>query len=350
MDGAPFLSIVVPVRNEEAALPHFFEAMAPVVDGITGGVEFVLVDDGSTDGTAALIRARHAEDGRVRLLSFSRNFGKEAALTAGLHFARGQVVVPIDVDLQDPPELIPKMIEKWREGFDVVYGAREGRPNDSFLKRLSAENFYRLFNHIADVPIPYNAGDFRLMDRAVVEAMAELPERTRFMKGLFASMGFRQCAIPYVRPERVAGQSQFRFLRLWAFALDGITSFSSVPLRVWSYVGGAIALLGLAYGAFIALRTALFGRDVPGFATLVVLTAVIGGLQLLSIGVLGEYVARLFVEAKQRPIYIVGDFVGIDAAEAEAQGRRLAGKAVIARRRPRPSPAPDAGEGGQASA
>ncbi|PWR20810.1 glycosyltransferase family 2 protein [Zavarzinia compransoris] len=341
MAPRPFLSLVVPVRNEEEVLDAFFAALAPVAEQVAataGPVEFIFIDDGSTDRTAALLRARAETDPRVRLVSFSRNFGKEAGLTAGLHFARGDVAVPIDVDLQDPPELIPAMIAKWRDGFDVVYGERVSRPTDTWLKRLSAERFYRLFNRISDVPIPFNAGDFRLMDRAVVEALCALPERTRFMKGLFAAMGYRQAALPYVRPERAAGTTKFRFLRLWAFALDGITSFSSIPLRVWSYVGGAIALLGLLYGGFIGLRTLVFGRDVPGFATLAVMTSVIGGLQLLSIGVLGEYVARLFVEAKQRPIFIVRELAGFDDEEAAEQARKLAGKAVIARHRPRPAP------------
>lgn len=338
---APFLSIIVPVRNEEEVLEIFFTAMAPVVAAVEaaeGPVEFILIDDGSTDRTAELIRARAGQDSRVRLISFSRNFGKEAGLTAGLHFARGQVVVPIDVDLQDPPDLIPAMIARWREGFDVVYGARASRPTDTWLKRLSAERFYRLFNRISDVPIPFNAGDFRLMDQAVVEALRALPERTRFMKGLFAAMGYRQTAITYVRPERVAGTTKFRFLRLWAFALDGITSFSSMPLRVWSYIGGGIALLGLLYGLFIVLRTLFFGRDVPGFATIAVMTSVIGGLQLLSIGVLGEYLSRLFVETKQRPIFIIRELAGFTEDEAEDQARKLAGKAVIARPRPRHAP------------
>ena len=311
------LTIIVPVKDEEEAVAPFVERVSDVLKGIPdlarGQYEILFVDDGSDDATLEAIRQAHAGDRHVRAVSFSRNFGKEAALTAGLEHARGQAVVPMDVDLQDPPEVLPQMIEKWRGGFEIVYGVRSDRASDSLPKRLTADLYYRAHNWLSNDKIPEHAGDFRLLDRKVVDAILRMPERNRFMKGMFAWAGFRQTSVPYSRPARASGNSKFNYWKLWTFALDGITSSSTVPLRVWSYLGGLVALFALAYAIFIAVRTLAFGNDVPGYASLMVSVLFLGGLQLLSLGVLGEYVGRILTETKQRPLYVIRDTVGVDA-------------------------------------
>lgn len=228
-------------------------------------------------------------------------------MTAGLERARGDVVVVIDADLQDPPALIGDFLAKWREGYDVVYGVRASRDSDTLLKRATARAFYRVFNAIASVPIPHDAGDFRLMDRRVVDALLALPERNRFMKGLFAWVGFRQTGVEFVRDTRVAGRSSWNYFRLWNFAVDGLTSFSIMPLRIASVAGGVISLLGFAYAAYLVVRTLVSGVDVPGYASIVVIMLFLGGVQLLCLGLIGEYLGRLYVEAKGRPLFIVSD-------------------------------------------
>jgi len=243
----------------------------------------------------------------MRIVNFARNFGKEAAMTAGIEQAKGDAVVVIDADLQDPPSLIADFIVKWREGFDVVYGVRASRQADSLFKRATAGAFYRLFNAIASVPIPHDAGDFRLMDRRVVNALLSLPERNRFMKGLFAWVGFKQTGVEFVREARVAGETHWNFIRLWNFAVDGLTSFSIVPLRMASWFGATISVLGFAYAFYLVIRTMLYGIDVPGYASIVVIMLFLGGVQLLCIGLIGEYLGRLYIEAKDRPLYIVAD-------------------------------------------
>jgi glycosyltransferase involved in cell wall biosynthesis len=248
---------------------------------------------------------RQSTDPRIRIVDLSRNFGKEAALTAGLEAVTGQVVVPIDVDLQDPPEVILEMIARWREGYEVVLGHRVSRRNDSWAKQTSANWFYRLHNKISDQPLPENVGDFRLMDRCVVEALQTLPESRRFMKGLFAWVGFRTTHVDYERPERVAGESKFNGWRLWNFALEGITSFSTDPLKVWTYLGMCVSLVSFSFAIFIVLRTLFTGVDVPGYASLMVAVTFLGGLQLIGIGVLGEYLGRTYIESKRRPVYLV---------------------------------------------
>ena len=323
------LSIVVPMHNEESAMPLFFAAIIPLLKTLVDSFEIICIDDGSTDRTIEIVEEWQSNNPQIRLIALSRCFGKEAAMTAGLHFAYGDCVVPIDADLQDPPELIAQMLDKWREGFAVVYAVRAARLTDSFLKRVSAQRFYSLINRISDFNIPSNTGDFRLMDQKVVEALRHLSERTRFMKGIFAMMGFRQTAVYYSRPLRSAGQSKFPFWRLWNFALEGITSFSSTPLRIWSYIGGIVAIIGMAYGFFIALRTMIYGQSVPGFATIVVLVTVLGGLQLLSIGVLGEYIARIFIETKRRPLYIIDRLNGFDQQTIALVKERVQEHAVI---------------------
>jgi len=300
------LSLVVPIFNENETVGLFLDRVGEVFDEQASiRLEIVLVNDGSTDGTLDTLLERQRADGRIRVTDLTRNFGKEAALTAGLDVARGQVVVPIDVDLQDPPELVLDMIGLWRQGYDVVQARRVDRGSDSLPKRLSASWFYRIHNWIAQPKLPENVGDFRLMDRAVVEALKALPESRRFMKGLFAWVGFRTTVLEYGRPPRVAGTSKFDGWRLWNFALEGLTSFSTAPLRVWTYLGALVAGLSFLYGLFIVIRVLLYGVDTPGFASLFVAVTFLGGVQLIGIGVIGEYLGRAYLETKRRPVYLI---------------------------------------------
>jgi glycosyltransferase involved in cell wall biosynthesis len=314
----PLISIVVPVKNEEAAVLPFVDRVSAILDGIAMNQswEILFVDDGSTDGTFAAIAAANQRERRVRALSLSRNFGKEAALSAGLDHARGRAVIPMDVDMQDPPEVLPEMVAKWLDGYEMVFGVRRSREKDSFTKRLTAGLYYRAHNAVSKDKIPANAGDFRLLDRKVVEVIRKLPERNRFMKGLFAWAGFKQAAVEYDRVERETGKSKFSYWKLWTLALDGITSASTVPLRIWSYVGASVALFAIAYAGFIAADTLIFGNRVPGYASIMVSVLFLGGIQLISLGVLGEYVGRILTETKQRPLYVVRDAIGIDGAAA----------------------------------
>jgi glycosyltransferase involved in cell wall biosynthesis len=310
-------SLIIPVKDEEAAIGPCLERVIPVLEGLDDpaarSFEILFVDDGSTDRTLEALRQAHVADPRVRAISLSRNFGKEAALSAGLDAARGQAVVPLDVDLQDPPEALPKMIAQWRAGYDVIYGVRDNRESDSLPKRLTAEFYYRAHNWLSHDKIPEHAGDFRLLDRKVVDVLKAMPERNRFMKGLFAWAGFKQAAVEYDRAERATGETKYNYWKLWTLALDGITSASTVPLRVWSYVGAAFALVALAYAGFIVSRTLLFGNAVPGYASIMVSVLFLGGMQLLSLGILGEYVGRILTETKQRPLYVVRSTVGFPA-------------------------------------
>ncbi|MCX4221124.1 glycosyltransferase family 2 protein [Pseudomonas sp. MCal1] len=300
------LSLVIPVFNEEDSLDGFLLRIHQVFEQeALVQLELVFVNDGSSDTTLERLLHCQQSDSRIRIVDLSRNFGKEAAMSAGLQIATGQIVVPIDVDLQDPPEVILQMIERWREGFEVVLGHRISRRNDTWAKQTSASWFYRLHNRIADQPLPENVGDFRLMDRCVVDALLTLPESRRFMKGLFAWVGFRTTQVEYERPERAAGQSKFNGWRLWNFALEGITSFSTEPLRIWTYLGALVSLVSFAFAMFIVLRTVLHGVDLPGYASLMVAVTFLGGLQLIGIGVLGEYLGRTYIEAKRRPVFLV---------------------------------------------
>jgi len=310
---APLISLIVPVKDEENGVRPFVECVAPILDQIAGsGWEILFIDDGSTDETIAAIAAAHFREPRVRALSLSRNFGKEAAISAGLDHARGQAVVPMDVDLQDPPEVLIEMVAKWREGYEMVFGVRRCRTSDSLPKRLTADLYYRAHNWLSRDKIPENAGDFRLLDRKVVDAIRTLPERNRFMKGLFAWAGFRQAAVEYDRVERNVGSTKFNYWKLWTLALDGITSASTAPLRVWSYVGAVIAFFAMCYAVFITSRTLIFGVDMPGYASIMVSVLFLGGVQLISLGILGEYVGRVLTETKQRPLYVVRDTIGIE--------------------------------------
>jgi len=301
-----FISLVVPFYNEGEGVRFFTEAIVPIMEQIPGiGFEVVCVDDGSRDRTLDLLLEVAGSDPRFRVVELSRNFGKEAALTAGIDAARGDAIIPIDADLQDPPELIPVLIEEWRKGAEMVLAHRSDRRSDTFMKRKTAELFYRIHNQLSNVKVPENVGDFRLMDRVVVDSLKQLPERQRFMKGLFTWVGFRTVSVSYVRKPRITGTTKLSPWKLWNFALEGITSFSTAPLRIWTYVGSIGALAAFFYGSFIAIRTIVFGVDVPGYASLLVSILFIGSLQLISVGVLGEYIGRIYIETKQRPTYIV---------------------------------------------
>jgi polyisoprenyl-phosphate glycosyltransferase len=299
------ISIVVPVHNEAPVLDELFGRLHAVLARIGLSYEIICVDDGSTDASLELLLARRARMPELRVVSLSRNFGKDVALSAGLEHAAGAAVVPIDADLQDPPELIEPMVAKWREGFDVVYATRGSRAGESRLKRASAHYFYRVFDQISDFPMPRDTGDFRLLDRRVVDVLIRLPERTRFMKGLFAWVGFRQTAVTFDRAERSAGRSAWSYWRLWNFALDAVTSFSSMPLKVWSYLGVIISLFAFLYALFLAGLKIIRGIDVPGYASIMVAVLFFGGVQLISLGIIGEYLARTYNEVKGRPLYLV---------------------------------------------
>jgi glycosyltransferase involved in cell wall biosynthesis len=324
--ATPVLSLIVPVKDEEAAIQPFLARVVPILEGLAAqekdgwSWEILFIDDGSTDLTMAELILANQREPRVRAISLSRNFGKEAALSAGIDAVQGDAVVPLDVDLQDPPEVLGEMLAKWRAGHEVVYGVRRNRLTDSLPKRLTADLYYRAHNWLSDDKIPEHAGDFRLLDRKVVEVIKLMPERNRFMKGLFAWSGFRQTAVEYDRAERAVGETKFNYLKLWKLAVDGITSASTVPLRVWSYLGALVAILALGYAIYLIGRTILYGVDVAGYASIMVAVLFLGGVQLLSLGVLGEYVGRILVEAKHRPIYVIRDRIGEPQASANERG------------------------------
>jgi glycosyltransferase involved in cell wall biosynthesis len=301
--------------NEEEGTELFFARLVPVLEKITTDFEIVCVDDGSSDRTMVNLMRHHGRDSRIKVLSLSRNFGKDTALSAGLDYARGQAVVPIDADLQDPPELIADMVAKWREGFEVVYARRSHRDSDDMSKRVTASLFYRIHNWIADVRIPDNTGDFRLMDRRVVAAVKHLPEKTRFMKGLFAWVGFKQIGIDYRREARAAGTTKWRYWKLWNFAIDGITGSSTVPLRIWTYFGMGLGVLTFAYAFWLVIHTMLYGNAVPGYASLMVAVLFLGSMNIVATGILGEYVGRIYSEVRNRPLYLVREMRGLETQE-----------------------------------
>jgi glycosyltransferase involved in cell wall biosynthesis len=306
MTKRPFVSIVTPFYNEEGSVLGFHQAMTKALANLTDfDFEFICVNDGSNDKTLDELLKCVQQDPRYVVLELSRNFGKEAAMSAGIDEAQGDCVIPIDADLQDPPQLIGTMLSEWQKGAEVVLAKRIDRSTDSFAKRTSALLFYRLHNAVSSLKIPENVGDFRLMDRVVVDALKRLPERQRFMKGLFAWLGFRTVAIEYAREPRATGQSKFTGWKLWNFAIEGITSFSLVPLKVWTYIGALGSLFAICYASFITIRTIIFGIDVPGYASLLVVMLFFGSLQLMSLGVIGEYIGRIYFESKQRPLYII---------------------------------------------
>lgn len=305
MRNPTLLSLVIPMHNEAESLGQLFTRLATVLQPLKIPYEIVCIDDGSRDGTWDTLTLLRRTYPQLHLLRLSRNFGKEAALTAGLAHAAGDVVIPLDADLQDPPELIPELLQKWREGADVVLAVRKSRPQDTWLKRHSAEAFYHLFNKLSPTKIHPNAGDFRAMDKAVVQTLTNLPETVRFMKGLYGWAGYPTAQVEYIRPERAAGQTKFNYWKLWNFALDGIFSFSTTPLRVWMYIGLTTAALALTYGAWLLLRTLIWGIELPGYASLMVSVLFMGGLQLFTLGLMAEYLGRIFQEVKRRPPYVI---------------------------------------------
>jgi len=305
LDSQHVLSVVVPVYNEEDVLREFHARLARVLDPLPMTAEIVYVNDGSSDGTLALLQALREADPRIAILDLSRNFGKELALTAGLDYACGDAVVVIDADLQDPPELIPDMLSEWQKGYDVVYMQRRSRRGETWLKRFTAFAFYKVMSRLGQIPIPENVGDFRLLDRRAVLALRRLREENRFMKGLFAWIGYAQKALPYDRDERFAGSTKWNYLRLWRLSLEGITSFSTTPLKLASYLGMLTAGGAFLFGVWIVVKTLLFGEPVRGYPTMMVVILFLGGVQLIAIGILGEYIGRMFMETKRRPLYLL---------------------------------------------
>ena len=326
--GRQLLSIVIPMRDEAANSEPMFARLLPVLDRIGMDSEIICIDDGSSDDTVARLKALRRQWPQIRIVSFSRNFGKEVALAAGLQYARGDAVVLMDGDLQHPPELIVDFVERWREGFPVVYGQRRPQAGRG-LRRLLTRLFYRTFAVVAQTKLPEGACDFRLIDRRAVDALNSLTERTRFTKGLYTWIGFRQIGVPFDVEARKNGRSGWSNLGLWRFALDAITSFSMIPLRIWSYVGGVISLFALGYGLYCLLRESLYGTDVPAVSSLMIAVTFFAGVQLLSLGVIGEYLGRVFTEVKQRPLYLVAEEVGFDGG-FDAHGEVSRGGETIA--------------------
>jgi glycosyltransferase involved in cell wall biosynthesis len=309
----PDISIVVPFFNEVGNVDPLLKKLAVEMPGLVGSFEIVCVDDGSRDGTLAALMAARADMPELRIVKLSRNFGKEAAMMAGIDSARGERLLLMDADLQHPPEAIPAMFEVAERGIDVVYGVRRNGRNDGWLRNTLSRQFYRVFASTSEISIPADAGDFRLFSRRAVDALRSLPETNRFMKGLYSWIGFSQESVPYDVGVRQAGDSKWSLLKLFSYAWDGIISFSALPLRMWSVIGTIIAGGALIYAIWIVVTTLAFGRDVPGYATLASAIFFLGGLQLLSIGVLGEYIARIFAETKRRPLYIIEATIdGID--------------------------------------
>lgn len=300
------ISIIVPVFNEQEVLPEFYQRLsAAITSAPVNAVEILFVNDGSTDRTLNLLLQLSEKDQRVQVIDLSRNFGKEAAMTAGLEHAMGEAAIIIDADLQDPPELIPQMIREWSDGFDVVYMRRLSRGKETWLKRVSASAFYALMGRIGRLRVPEDVGDFRLLSRRAIDALNQIPERTRFMKGLFAWIGFTSKEITYHRDARHAGTTKWNYWHLWNFALEGITSFTVTPLKIASYVGVLTSVAAILYGLFVLIKTLISGDPVPGYPSLMVVIVFLGGLQLLALGIIGEYLGRMFIEIKQRPLYLV---------------------------------------------
>jgi len=306
--GENLLSIVVPAFNEQDVLTAFHARLASVMDALDMDSEVIYVNDGSRDDTQDVIRRLRLRDPRVALLDLSRNFGKEIAMTAGLEHARGEAIVIIDADLQDPPELIPELVRHWREGWDMVYAQRVERLGETMLKKITARWFYCLMQRVGRVRIPENVGDFRVMSRRAVDSLLRLRERHRFMKGLFAWIGYPQKGIPYQRDSRFAGRTKWDYWRLWNFALDGITSFTTTPLKWATYLGLLTALGSFAYAVVIILQKLLYGNPVKGYPSLMVVILFLGGVQLIFLGIIGEYLGRMFDETKARPLYFITSF------------------------------------------
>lgn len=303
--GRPTLSIVVPVHNEEANLRPLLDRLLPVLEATGERFEVLFVDDGSRDGSLPLLQDLHAGDRRIGVVGLSRNFGKEVALSAGLDHANGDAVILMDGDLQHPPEIIPTLLAAWREGGEVIHAAARQRPTESRLRRAAARLFYWTFNRLSEVKLPQGVGDFCLLDRRAVEALRQLPERSRFMKGLYFWIGYRRAQVPYDPEDRRAGTTAWKYGHLFGLAIHGLTSFSTLPLRLVSLLGMLVSALAIAYGTVLVLRVAISGIDVPGYASTMVGILMLGGIQLISLGIIGEYVGRIFEEIKRRPLYLV---------------------------------------------
>jgi len=311
--GSILLSVVVPMYNEEKALGVFLAALMPVLKSVTEEFEVVCVDDGSKDATLRILLQHREREPRIRIVALRRNYGKDVALMAGMNYSTGAAVIPIDADLQDPPELIPEMVARWQEGYDTVICVRTDRPGDSRLKRWLAAGFYRVMGQVSSVDVPPNAGDFRLLDRSTVDALGQLPERSRFMKGLYALVGTKPAYLEYTRPARVAGTTKWAYWRLWNFALDGIFSFTTLPLRIWTYFGAFVAALGTGLAVWL-IGEFLFFSSVSGTNRwLLVVMLILGGANMIGIGVLGEYTGRIFDEVKNRPMYLVDGEYGFES-------------------------------------
>lgn len=305
------LSVAIPLLNEERGLPRLLERLVAVLDSLGRPWEVIFVDDGSSDGTAAALRSLNARDPRFKAVVLSRNFGKEIAVAAGLRYASGVAAVIMDGDLQHPPETIPALLQQWEQGYDVVYGARANRATDSTLHRLFAQLFYGVFKTMSHTELPQGAGDFRLIDRKVLDVLNRMDERARFNKGLFAWVGFRSVGVPYQVEARGNGNSRWRLRQLLRFALDGLVSFSTIPLRVWSYLGLLVSAFAFLFALFILVEALVFGINVPGFPTLVISVMFFAGIQLISLGVIGEYLGRVYEEVKGRPLFVVAHEIGL---------------------------------------
>ena len=324
MAGAE-LSVVAPVYNEADNLRPLLDRLIPVLESCARSFEVIFVDDGSIDHTLEILRKAHDADPRIRAIALSRNFGKEIAIAAGLDHASGAAAVIMDADLQHPPEIIRSFVEKWREGYKNVYGQRIDRAADSRLRRLLTQRFYRLFDALGETRLPRGAGDFRLLDAKAVAALRTMREHARFSKGLYAWIGFKSIGIPFEVAPRLQGQSKFSYRKLTHFALDGLMSFTTMPLKIWTYVGLATSLLALALASFYIIRTLILGVDVPGFASLIVSITFFGGVQLLSLGILGEYIGRIFAEVKRRPLYLIEERVGLTPVAQDELSTRTRG-------------------------
>jgi len=301
------LSVVVPAYNEEEVLPEFHRRVTDVLNHLSGLSEIVYVNDGSKDNTIRVLLDLCANDRRVIVVDLSRNFGKEIALTAGLDYARGEAVVVIDADLQDPPELIPAMVKYWHEGFDVVYARREAREGETWFKKTTAKLFYWVMRRVSRVDVPEDTGDFRLLSRRALDALKLLRERHRFMKGLFAWIGYPSKAIMYRRDPRFAGETKWNYWKLWTLALEGFTSFTTAPLKIATYFGMVVALSAFLFATFVVYKTLVYGDPVTGYPSLMVVVLFLGGIQLMALGIIGEYLGRMFMETKLRPLYLVKD-------------------------------------------
>ena len=309
------ISIITPIYNEKDVLEIFFHEIEKCFVKINYEYEIICVNDGSTDGTFDFLKTKSNKNDFVKVINLSKNYGKEIALTAGIDNANGDAVIPIDCDLQDPVSVIPLLIEEWEKGFDVVLAKRVDRSSDSFTKRYTSKIFYSLIDKISDVHIPSNVGDFRLMDRKTILALRGYRERSRFMKGIMASLGFKQTTVEYKRAPRVAGKTKWSYWKLYLLALEGIVSFTSLPLKIWSYIGASVAFGAFIYGAFLIIKTLIFGIDTPGYASLMVVFLFMSGLILLCLGVIGEYLARIFIETKDRPLYIIDQKINFNSDE-----------------------------------